>query len=326
MLLTRSDTVALADLRACVEAVRAAFRADGQERSLGGTRVHLEALQGGAFHLTAGGIAERADAGTVGIKLNGRFPALSADGCQRLAGLVVLSDAATGVPVAVLDSMVVTSLRTSALTAVVADELARDGSWGVLIVGAGRQGRGQVDALVATGRVSRLLVFARRRDQAESLAEYARASGLRARATEDLRRAASASQVIVTITSAREPLLGPDDVAPGTLVIALGSDAPGKQELDPALLVGARVVVDIVEQAVVYGELQHAIAAGLMTADDVHAELGEIIAGGRAGRTSSDEIFVFDATGTAMQDVASARLLVAAASRRGLGLQVALDS
>jgi alanine dehydrogenase len=321
--LTRSDTFALADLDACVNAVRAAFHAYGSGRSLGLARVHVDGLGGGVFHLTAGGLGRGGD-GTVGIKLNGRFPPASGTGPQRVAGAILLSDAGTGTPIALLDSMVVTGLRTAAVTVVVAERLARSGSSSALLVGAGRQARGQVDALRRVG-ISRLAIADLLPAQAEATAEYARRGGLDAEAVDDAHAAARESDVVVTITPARAPILGAGNIAPGTLVVALGADGPGKQELEPALLARARVVVDVLDQAATSGELQHALASETLTVEDVHAELGDTVAGTRPGRTSADEIFVFDGTGTALQDVAAAQLLVDEARRRGVGLEIALD-
>jgi ornithine cyclodeaminase/alanine dehydrogenase-like protein (mu-crystallin family) len=157
-------------------------------------------------------------------------------------------------------------------------------------------------------------------------AGYARELGLDAEAVDDVGAAARRSEVIVTITPARTPIVQADDVAPGTLVVALGADGPGKQELDPALLLRGLVVVDILEQAADSGDLQHALAAGLMRREDVHAELGQIVAGVRPGRSADDQTFVFDGTGTALQDVAAARLLVDEARRAGLGVDVDLTA
>jgi len=326
LILTRSDTLALASLPACITAVGAVFQAHGSGGSLGLARIHIGGLGGGVFHLTAGGVELSDGNAAVSLKLNGRFPPLAAGTGQRVTGAILLSDAGTGQPIALLDSMVVTSLRTAAVTAVVVERLAKPDAESALLIGAGRQGRGQVDALRAGGRIDRLGVFDLDRSNAEELAEYATGLGLDAHVVDDIRAAARSSDVVVTITPARAPILGPTDVSPGTLVIALGADAPGKQELDPGLLAEARVVVDILEQAADSGELQHALAAGVLTREQVHAELGDILAGTRPGRTTSEETFVFDGTGTALQDIAAATLLVDEARRRGLGLEVALDA
>jgi len=115
------------------------------------------------------------------------------------------------------------------------------------------------------------------------------------------------------------------DVAPGTFVAAVGADAPGKQELEPRLMATSTVVVDVLDQCVEIGELQHALAAGLMTREQVHAELGDVVAGRRPGRVRRDEITIFDSSGTALQDVAAAVAVYEKARRAGRGREVALD-
>src|SRR6185312_6366266 len=173
---------------------------------------------------------------------------------------------------------------------------------------------------------ARLAVHDVHRPAAEAAAEYARGLGLDADSVEVVGAAARRSDVVVTITPARAPILQAEDVVPGTLVVALGADGPGKQELAPALLARSLVVVDILEQAAESGDLQHALATGLMRREDVHAELGEVVACARPGRSSDDETFVFDGTGTALQDVAAATLLLAHARRAGLGVDVDLTA
>src|SRR5205085_217477 len=120
-----------------------------------------------------------------------------------------------------------------------------------------------------------------------------------------LRDATRLSDVIATCTPARTPYLGPDDVRPGTFIAAIGADNPDKSELDPALMGRAKVVVDVTAQCAHMGDLHHAIAAGTMREADVHAELGELVAGRKAGRTDADEITIFDGCGVGIQDVAA---------------------
>ncbi len=110
----------------------------------------------------------------------------------------------------------------------------------------------------------------------------------------------------MTCTTSREPLLRPEHVRPGAFIAAVGADNPVKQELHPALMAVNKVVADVIEQCATIGDLHHAIVAGVMTASDVHAELGEVVAGKKSGRTSPEEITIFDSTGMALQDVAAA--------------------
>ena len=142
---------------------------------------------------------------------------------------------------------------------------------------------------------------------------------------DDLRTAARVSDIVVTCTSSTAPLLFVGDLSPGAFVAAIGADSEDKQELDAALLCTTTVVTDVTEQCATIGDLHHAIAAGAMSLDRVHAELGEIVAGRKAGRSSAEEIIVFDSTGMALQDVAAAAAVYEAAVRTGRGAVVALS-
>jgi ornithine cyclodeaminase/alanine dehydrogenase len=127
------------------------------------------------------------------------------------------------------------------------------------------------------------------------------------------------SDICVTCTPSNRFFLKQDYVQPGTFVAAVGADSETKQELEPVLLAQNKTVVDIVEQCASIGELHHAIASALMTEQSVHAELGEIVAGIKPGRTSSDEIIIFDSTGMALQDVITAATVYKKAVDTGIG-------
>lgn len=145
------------------------------------------------------------------------------------------------------------------------------------------------------------------------------ALGIEAEAVMDFAAGTKQSDVIVTCTPAKKAFLLREHVRPGAFIAAVGADSDDKGEIDPQLMRSAKVVADIREQCAAIGDLHHAIAAGAMKATDVHAELGEVVAGRKHGRASADEIFVFDSTGTALQDVAAAAIVYerAAASGRG---------
>ena len=144
-------------------------------------------------------------------------------------------------------------------------------------------------------------------------------------AIEDVRAALRESDVCVTCTPARRAFVMAADVRPGTFIAAVGADSEGKQEIDPLLIASATLVVDVLEQCAEIGELQHALAAGLMTRSQVHAELADVVAGRRPGRTRQDEITIFDSTGTALQDVAAAVAVYETARASGRGTEIALD-
>jgi len=126
----------------------------------------------------------------------------------------------------------------------------------------------------------------------------------------------------VTCTPSRQAYLSAKEVSPGTFISAVGADNPDKQELHPALMANSKVVADVLEQCAVMGDLHHALDAGLMVKDDVHAELGEVVAGKKPGRESDAEIIVFDSTGMALQDVAAAACAYEKAQEQGSGMRL----
>jgi ornithine cyclodeaminase/alanine dehydrogenase len=138
-------------------------------------------------------------------------------------------------------------------------------------------------------------------------------------ATSDVASAVGDSDVCVTCSPSREYYLAKEHVPSGMFVASVGADSPEKRELDPRLMEGNTVVVDILEQCAEVGELHHAIGQGLVTRDDVHAELGQILAGQKPGRTSEEEIIIFDATGTGLQDAAGAAAAYERALERDTG-------
>jgi ornithine cyclodeaminase/alanine dehydrogenase-like protein (mu-crystallin family) len=151
-----------------------------------------------------------------------------------------------------------------------------------------------------------------------------RRSGLVVEIVPEAGQAAGRADAVITCTPSPRPLLGPGDLAPGAFLAAVGADNPDKQEVDPALMASARVVVDVLAQCAVMGDLHHALAAGAMKEADVHAALADVVAGRRPGRRARDEVFIFDSTGTALEDVAAAAFAYESAMAAGAGLRLDL--
>jgi ornithine cyclodeaminase/alanine dehydrogenase len=150
--------------------------------------------------------------------------------------------------------------------------------------------------------------------------------GIEASPASDLAAAFAVSRVAITCTTARQFFVTREMVRPGTFIAAVGADHEEKQEIEPRLLAAAKVVTDITEQACRIGDLHHAIDAGVMSKTSVHAELGEIVAGRKAGRTDEREIIVFDSTGSGLQDVAAAIAAYRKAVDAGAGRPFSLSS
>jgi len=324
IVLSRRDVLDLLTLHDCIGAVEGAFRLHAEGRTLGPGVLGVPA-PGGGFHIKAAGlVGERS---YFAAKTNANFPENPRRfGLPTIQGTIVLADASTGVPLAIIESGSVTALRTGAATAVAAKYLARREAQTATIVGCGVQGELQLAAIAAVLPLERAWVLDNDYERAESMAARAAASlGLRVEAVKDLRAALRESDVCVTCTPSRRAFVTTADVPPGMFLAAVGADSQGKQELEPALVASATLVVDVLDQCADIGELQHVLAAGLMTRAQVHAELADVVVGRRPGRSREDEITIFDSSGTALQDVAAAVAVYEKARATGRGTEVKLD-
>lgn len=324
LIINRAEVASLLSLGECIGAVEEAFRLNEEGRSL--PPGVLETLtEDGGFHVKAAGL-RLAGGSYYAAKVNGNFPRNPGRfGLPTIQGVVVLCDAERGRPLAIMDSTELTALRTAAATGVAAKYLARPDSKVAAVCGCGVQGRAQLRALAQVLPIERVCAFDRDDARAESFArEMSEELRVEVRAVRELRAAAGESDVVVTCTPSRQPVLTLEDIRPGTFVAAVGADNPVKQELDPWLMPSAKIVVDILEQCASIGDLHHALAAGAVTKDDVHAGLGEIVAGRKPGRASDEEVVIFDSTGTALQDVAAAAAVYQRALSDGAGVTLNL--
>jgi alanine dehydrogenase len=325
LVLSRTDVLDLLSLRDCINAVERAFRLHAEGHSLGPGVLSVPA-SGGGFHIKAAGlVGERS---YFAAKTNANFSDNPRRwGLPTIQGTIVLADATNGTPLAIMDSGSVTALRTGAATAVAAKFLARPDARTATIVGCGVQGELQLAAITTVLSLQRILLVDIDHARAEDLAARAGAKhGVRVEPTKELRAALQESDVCVTCTTSRRAFLGASDVAPGTFVAAVGADNPEKQELEPTLLASATLVVDVLDQCAEIGELHHALRAGVLTRERVHGELADVVVGRRPGRTSRQEITIFDSSGTALQDVAAAIAVYEKASASGRGMVVKLDA
>ncbi len=298
-----------------IDAVESAFRARGRGSAAPGGVLGVE-LAGGGFHLKAAALAP--DRGVFVAKLNGNFPGNAAtNGMPTIQGLVVVADAATGAPLAVMESGTLTRLRTAAATAVAIRHLARSAADRVTLVGCGVQAFDQLRFALVARPYRQVTLIDTRRELARALAaRVERELGVEAVAGTDLTAACAASAIIIACTTSRTPFLELAMVSAGALVAAVGADNPHKVELAADLMAAAKVVTDSTAQCAAIGDLRHAIARGAMRAEAVHAELGEIVAGVRPGRESANERIVFDSTGIPIQDAAAAELVLSQVAGR----------
>jgi alanine dehydrogenase len=240
-----------------------------------------------------------------GVKVVNVHPENRRKGLPTVMALTLIIDVETGVPTAIINATNLTAMRTGAAGAIAAKYLAPRRSVVMGMVGTGRQAEAQVAATAEALSIEEIRIWNRTEKHAQAFAN--RYSDYNAREV-SLERACDCD-VLVTTTPATAPIVRADWVHAGTHINAIGADAPGKQELDPALLMQAEVFVDDLDQAVHSGEINVPIRDGIFSSDMIAGTLGDVILG-RRRRSSPDAITIFDSTGLAIQDLAIAALAV----------------
>lgn len=319
LILTQKDIAGLMKMGDYMNAVENAFLLLSNGRIPGAGILDIPAIDG-MFHAKGASMHDNNEL-FVAVKVNGNFPDNKARfGLPTIQGAILLCDGIRGYPLALLDSIEITIQRTAAATAIAARHLARDDSKTVTICGCGTQAPVQLLALLQVLPISRAFAFDQDQELCERFSKQMQEQfNIPVNPLQRLADGTRKSDIIVTSTTSRRYVLSKQDVPPGTFVAAVGTDSHDKQEIDPALLASSKVVTDILDQCARIGDLHHAIAGEWMAIQDVYAELHEIISGSKPGRTSEEEITIFDSTGSAIQDVASAAIVYRRAVEAGVG-------
>lgn len=326
--LSAEDVRELLDMRSAIESNWEVYR----QRALGQTDTWPT-----VFNLFAEGVADLdiksgwlKGAGIFGHKTVGWYAGNPAKGLPALVGLICVYDATTGAPLGVLDGTYVTGIRTGAAGGIGAKLLARPDSRTLLVVGAGGQCTYQVAAtLELMPQVERVIVAnphcpEMAVSKVEALPTEVAAlgvcmEGVRFETADDLQAACSSADIITTCTMSREPMIERAWIRPGTHLSCIGADMEGKIEIDPAIIADARLFVDDTAHCIEAGEIEVGIKQGVFGADHIAGEIGELITGTKQGRTSAEQITVFDATGMALLDIACAKKALDLAAAHGLG-------
>lgn len=253
-------------------------------------------------------VKSAADTELAGLKVGSYFPSNDAVGLPRHSSIIFLFDQTQGRIGAVIEGSRLNGYRTAAADAVATDVLARQDAKVLAVFGTGHQAEFEVAAVARVRKLERILVVGRSAQRAKAFAARLREEGLECELSQP-EAACRAADIIVTATTAREPLFQADWVRPGTHVSSMGSDAAGKQELPPALFGRAALFCDLPEQARRIGEFQHAAPDLELTA------IGAVLAGRVPGRRSPEDVTVFDSSGVSIQDLYIAREIIAAAGR-----------
>ncbi|KPK64999.1 MAG: hypothetical protein AMK73_04270 [Planctomycetes bacterium SM23_32] len=301
LLITQADVRKALDIAQAVAAVEDAFRAYGEGRAQMPAKPYLH-FDKGDLRSMPGYLP---DLGLAAVKNVNVHPQNA--GLPTVMGTVTVFDPETGFALAIMDGTYLTAMRTGAAGGVAARYLARPDAAVASFIGAGRQAAAQLAALMTTmPAIVRVLACDLDACRAEQFAQGAAETyGVEASACA-LREAVRRADVLTTVTPARKPFVMRADVQPGTHINAIGADAPGKQELEVAVLTAARVVVDSWDQASHGGEINVAVRQGAITRESIYGDIGEVVSGRKPGRKDDEQITVFDSTGLAIQDVACA--------------------
>ncbi len=321
--LSEADVARAISMAEGVRLVEEAVRqyAEGQATLL--PRVSLDLPgNGGAFRVMS---ASMPGIGAFGLKTLTGYPGKRVLGETYFA--ILLFSAENGALRAVMAAGHLTGIRTGAATGVAAKFLAREHAKVLGIFGAGVQAKQQVAALVAVRPISHIKIFDLDRTKAEGLARHASETfGVAARVVVNAQEAVAGSDLVVTATTAREPVFCGEWLEEGTHVSGVGANTPAKRELDAVTFQRSKIVVDFKDQALEEGgDLREALKSGSIRLDDVYAELGEIVTGRKTGRANDREITLFKSVGIAVEDIAAAAYVFEQAESRGLGTPMAFD-
>ncbi len=318
LILTGPEVMQVLNMDLALTAAHDAFLAYGQGRVNMPPKAYLTLAQGdframyGEIFLEHGHLC--------GMKWVNVHPGNPRRGLPTVMAKILLNDPDSGLEWADLDGTHITNHRTGAAGGIAVRHLARPDASRLGLVGAGAQARTQVAAIMKVRPIREVVICNRSLTRAQALKEeIARNYQVAIRVVDTLAEAVQGQDIVVTTTPATSPLVWRQWVGPGTHINAIGADAAGKQELDPAILKEARIVVDDWAQASHSGEINVPLAAGELAPEAVYGSLGEVVAGKKPGREHPDQITVFDSTGLIIQDLALGFAVYQQAKARGLG-------
>ncbi len=284
------------------KAIEAAFAEHGRGEARMPPKVYVEFVESGDFRTMP---AYLPALGLAGAKIVNVNPNNHARGLPTVMALTVIIDVETGVPEAIINATELTAMRTGAAGAVAAKYLTPRQPATLGFIGAGRQAEALIEAMAAALEVEEVRVWSRTEKSAGAFAAHY--ADLNATST-SIERACDCD-LLTTTTPSTKPIVMAEWIHGGTHINAIGADAPGKQELDPAILLDAEIFVDDLSQATHSGEINVPISTGRYDPARIAGTLGEVVIG-KKSRSSPDAITIFDSTGLAIQDLAIAALAV----------------
>jgi alanine dehydrogenase len=321
LLISKKDVEGLLSMKEVMDAVEGAFRYKALGRVQMPPKIYVT-FPKGDFRTMPCYIP---DLGFGGVKVVNVHPENTRKyNLPTVMATIILIEPETGRPLAIMDGTWITDMRTGAAGGVAAKYLARRGSKVIGMVGAGAQARTQLLALTEVFDIGEVRVYSRSLESCERFKKDVAYLGLNISIKGKVEEAVRGCDILVTTTPVTQPIVEDEWVDEGMHINAIGADAPLKEELDPRILKRAKIVVDDIEQACHSGEINVPLSKGIISRADIYAELGEIIAGKKVGRVTDSEITIFDSTGLAIQDIATAAVVYKRAREQGLGSEVEL--
>jgi alanine dehydrogenase len=299
LILGRKEVAQLLDMQEVITAVEQAFRDYDSGKAHMPPKVYLQVPKGD-FRAMPAVVPNAAGVKWVNVHLENQTK-----GLPTVLGIIICSDPETAYPLAIMDATAITAYRTAATSAIASRCLARPDSRTLGLIGAGQQARLHLRSHSLLFHMDKIRVHDIRFEAVQSFIDEFPDHLVEACTAEQ----AAQSDIVCTLTPSREPVLRAEWIKPGTHINAVGADAPGKHELDPEILRSSRVVVDDLTQAYHAGEINVPLRKGLFKKEHIWATLGEILTGAKAGRTDAAETTVFDSTGLAIEDLATAWLI-----------------
>jgi len=322
LILDRKTVLSLLNMKSTVQAVEKVFGEYGRGQALMPPKIYLDLPQFNGDFRAMPAFAQ--SAGKASLKWVNTHGNNVKYGLPAVMAVVILNDPKTGFPLSIMDGTLLTSFRTGAAGAVAAKYLARPESSTVALVGCGAQARTQLLALREVFKIKAVNIWGKEKPIVDKFLKDMNFSGEKLSAFVSVEECVAGADIIVTTTPSRKPVVESAWVKSGTHINAIGADAAGKQELDSNIFKKAKIVVDDYGQASHSGEINVPVSKGILGKKDIHAELGQIVCGAKKGRTSPQEITIFDSTGLAIQDLAMADLVYRHAIRKGAGHSVNL--
>ncbi len=312
--------IPLAEIGRVIKRVERAFVSYGREEAQMPAKSYLYFEKyGGDLRIMPSFAPELDMAGTKIVNVHPHNPKI---GLPTVMAAIILNDAKTGLPLAMLDGTYITGMRTGAVGAVAAKYLAKKDAKTLGVIGAGVQSIFQIAAICQVRKIKEILVFNIHEKKVEWLSQQLKILKIK------IRKAslpeASGQDILVTVTPSRKPVIKRSWVRPGAHINAIGADAQGKEELEPGILKKAKIIIDDWTQASHSGEINVPLSRGIIKQKDIYASLGEIVSGQKAGRVNDKEVTIFDSTGLAIQDLFTAELVYQMAKKRKIGRPINL--